>query len=144
MQTRRMLSVVAAALVAAALTAPGARADGFKVVVHPDNPLESLSRDDLKAVFLKTRSKIDGRKVVPVDQSASSEVRRVFTKMIHDWTMDAVMAYWQQQIFSGRGVPPPVKDGDQAVIDFVQANPEAIGYVDTLTDVGNLTVVRVE
>ena len=43
--------------------------------------------------------------------------------------MSAVANYWQRQIFSGRGTPPPIKESDAEVIAFVAANPGAIGYV---------------
>lgn len=143
MHIRRTL-IALVAVAAAALMAPGARADGFKIIVHPDNPVESLSREDLSAIFLKTRLELeDGRKLVPVDQSASSDVRGTFTRMIHRRAMDAVMAYWQQQIFAGRGVPPPVKDGDAAVLEFVRSNPDAIGYIDTLAPADGVSIVRV-
>jgi hypothetical protein len=32
-------------------------------------------------------------------------------------------------MFSGREVPPPVRDSDTAVIEYVRANSGAIGYI---------------
>jgi hypothetical protein len=39
-----------------------------------------------------------------------------------------VLAYWQQQIYAGRAVPPPEKRID-AVVAFVGSHEGAIGYV---------------
>ncbi len=36
---------------------------------------------------------------------------------------------WQQRIFSGRASQPILLDSDQAVVDYVRANPGAIGYI---------------
>jgi hypothetical protein len=40
-----------------------------------------------------------------------------------------VRSYWQQRIFSGRDVPPPELDSDDAVIGFVSKYAGAVGYV---------------
>jgi protein TonB len=43
--------------------------------------------------------------------------------------VDAVAAYWRQQAFAGRAVPPVVRQTAAEVTAFVAANPLAIGYV---------------
>jgi hypothetical protein len=55
----------------------------------------------------------------------------------------AVRSYWQQQIFSGRGIPPPELDGDQAVVKFVLQNEGAIGYVSGNAELGAAKVLAV-
>jgi hypothetical protein len=45
----------------------------------------------------------------------------------------AVRSYWQQRIFSGRDVPPPELDSDEAVVAFVARSPGGIGYVSAAT-----------
>jgi ABC-type phosphate transport system substrate-binding protein len=47
-----------------------------------------------------------------------------------------VKSYWQQQIFSGRDVPPPEKQTENDVVAFVRSNPGAIGYVSKGVDIG--------
>jgi ABC-type phosphate transport system substrate-binding protein len=37
--------------------------------------------------------------------------------------------YWQQSLFSGRGVPPIEQPSDEQVLSFVAQNQNAIGYV---------------
>ena len=41
----------------------------------------------------------------------------------------AVKSYWQQMVFSGRGVPPPELDTEAQVVSFVLRNPGSVGYV---------------
>ena len=99
-------------------------------------------------MFLKnvTRWK-DGKEIAPVDQSGRSEVRTEFTKDVLEKAgmsrISAVESYWQQQIYSGRGVPPPVKAGDAEVVAFVAANPGSIGYVSATADTTGVKVVEV-
>ena len=102
----------------------------YQVIVNAANPATELARTDVSRWFLKQSTKWpDGKVVVPLDQSARSEVRAAFSQGIHKLPLQAIESYWQKQIFSGRTVPPFVKVGDADVMAWVAANSAAIGYV---------------
>jgi ABC-type phosphate transport system substrate-binding protein len=106
------------------------RANEFVVVVNVANPLTSIARDQLSRIFLKRVAKWpDGKPAEPVDLSPNDRLRVAFTKSVHGKSVGAVRAFWQQQIFSGRDVPPPEKASVAEVIDFVGTHPGAVGYV---------------
>jgi ABC-type phosphate transport system substrate-binding protein len=112
-------------------------AEPYKIVVHSANPATTLGRDELARLFLKkTTTWPSGRMVAPVDQAKDSATRREFSRAVLGKDADAVASYWQQAIFSGRGVPPPEKGSDAAVVGFVGANPDAIGYVSAGAELG--------
>lgn len=109
----------------------------FVVVVNAENPAISLSVVEVSRLFLKKTSQWKGGgEALPVDQSVESPVREAFTKRIHRRGIDAVKAFWQQRIFSGRDVPPPVLGSDQDVLAFVEKNKWAVGYVAAGTGLG--------
>ncbi len=137
MNFRITIAVTFFALVATAF--PAAAADpGFKIVVNASNTTTSITKEQLSRCFMKqTNTWINGATVTPVDQSATSPVRVEFSTAIHDRDVNAVKSYWQRQIFSGRGVPPPEKATDQEVLAFVRANPGAVGYVSSGTSIGD-------
>src|SRR5882724_5360460 len=114
---------VSCAAMSALLVGARARADEsgpFRIVVHPDNPTSSLGREFLLDAFLKTITRWeDGEGIRAVDLRADSQVRRAFTENILKRSVTAVRSYWQQRIFSGRDVPPPELDSDDAVVDYV-------------------------
>jgi ABC-type phosphate transport system substrate-binding protein len=121
-------------LVVAVLLAASPLPEGFKVVVHPGIAGQKIKRKDLAAVYLKTVTRwSDGRTAMPVDQPASSEVRKRFSEQILGLTVVLASQYWLKQMTSGvRGasrMPPPVKDSDAAVVAYVKSNPGAVGYV---------------
>ena len=125
--------------------ASGFGAGGFKVVVHPSNPAAAISRDQLAHIFLKkSTSWPGGKRAVPVDQAEGSAVRIAFSKEVLQKSVSEVKAYWQQQIFSGRSVPPAEKASDGQVLSFVAGNELAVGYVTDGADTGNVKVLRVE
>ncbi len=102
---------------------------GFRVVVHAENPTPSLSRERVSKMFLKGLARWEsGERVTPVDQ-LHGRVRASFTVAVMGRSTAAIRSFWQRQIFSGKGAPPPELDGDRAVLEFVSANLGGIGYV---------------
>jgi ABC-type phosphate transport system substrate-binding protein len=125
---KRIVLLVAALLTFAA--ASEVQAQEFVVIVNPANPVSALTRDEVSKLFLKrTTSWSAGGQVAVVDLAKSSKVREAFSQAVHKRAASAVDSYWQQQVFSGKDVPPPEKGTDADVIAFVKSNPGAIGYV---------------
>lgn len=106
----------------------------YKIVVHASNPVHALKKDQVSKLFLKKVTEWDGgQTVAAVDLTESSALREHFSKSVIGKPVAAVKAYWQQQIFSGRDVPPPEKTSDSQVLAYVRSNPNAIGYVSAAT-----------
>lgn len=123
-----------------------AQSASFRVVVNGENPVESMTRQEVSQLFLKqvTRWK-GGGKVEPIDQAKSSQVRKDFTAIIHGEDVEGIESYWMKRIFSGRGTPPSEAAGDGEVLDFVRARTGAIGYVAAGTPLGEgVRELRVE
>ena len=138
---RRILFIGAMVVLAAADI--WAQGGGYKIVVNPSNPLTSISRDDVSRIFLKKSTKFpDGRGASPVDLPVNSPVRDSFSKSVHGKPASAVDAYWQQQIFSGRDIPPAQKS-EAAALSFVRSNENGIAYVSAGADSGGLKVITV-
>jgi len=142
------LPLLASAVVAlGALLAPAAATaqSGFRVIVHPDNPVEAMTATELSRLFLKkVTTWPHGERVEPVDQSDSSGVRAAFSQAIHDREVAAIKAYWNKIIFSGRGIPPPELAGDREVLEFVRSHPDSIGYVSPRTSTSRVKVLRIQ
>ena len=137
----RITYIVAFALLASANV--WAQGGGYKIVVNPSNPVTTMSRDDVSRIFLKKSTKFpDGHGASPVDLSVNSPIRESFSKNIHGKPASAVDAYWQQQIFSGRDIPPAQKS-ESAALNFVRSNENGIAYVPAGTDTGGVKVITV-
>lgn len=127
-----------------AASAGAARAEGFAVIVHRSNPVDSLRANYVSQLFLDKISRWEnGEKVKPVDQSPRSATRAAFSLNIHGRPVRAIQSYWQQQIFTGRGLPPAELDSDADVLNFVRSNPGAIGYVSTDATLDGVKVVEI-
>ena len=137
--------LLALAVVLAAVATPRAVfGQAFKVIVNSGNATEELSADQASKIFLKQAKFPSGAAATPVDQPKSAATRGEFTKTVHGKTVAAIESYWQQQIFSGKDVPPAAKPTDADVVAFVKATPGAIGYVSASADVGGVKVVAIK
>ena len=115
-----------------------------KIIVHSTNPASSISRGDLSKIFLKKKTKwSDGRSANPVDLLEGSGTRASFSREVHNKSVDAIKAYWQHMVFTGRAVPPPLRVTVEEIVDYVQSNPGAVGYVPSDASVGNCKVLSV-
>lgn len=127
-------------VLAASLLVAGGRtawAQDYVVVVNAANPAASVSRSEAANLFLKKAARWShGAAAQPVDLQKSSAVRDAFSRAVLGKPASAIVSFWQQQIFSGRDVPPPEKASDAEVLAHVRANPGAVGYVSAGTDLG--------
>jgi ABC-type phosphate transport system substrate-binding protein len=117
----------------------------FRVIVDPENSTTLATRELLAEAFLKTSTRWpDGESIRPVDQRSDTPIRKAFSESILKRTIGAVRSYWQQRIFSGRDVPPPELDSDDAVVRYVSEHRGAVGYVSVSTKTGETRVVTVK
>jgi ABC-type phosphate transport system substrate-binding protein len=113
-----------------AFGAAGEPPSGFRLIVHPDVVIPALERGFVADVFLKKATRWpDNSPIFAVDLRFGSSVRQSFSERVLLRSASAVRSYWQQRIFTGRGVPPPELDSDEAVIRYVQSRRGAVGYV---------------
>jgi ABC-type phosphate transport system substrate-binding protein len=125
-----------------AVTAAASEPPTFVVIVNAANAA-TLTRDEIANVFLKriTRWPGGGGPVAVVDAVPGSPVREDFSRTVLHRGTPAVEAYWQQQIFSGRDVPPVQKDSDAEIVAFVRKNRGGIGYVAAGTSLDGVRAV---
>lgn len=100
------------------------------VIVNPSNA-STVDADTIKKIYLgKSKSFSNGDKVNPINQDGTS-VADEFNDKVVGKSSSQLNAYWSKLVFTGKGTPPEKLTTDQAVIDFVAANNDAIGYVDS-------------
>lgn len=140
-----LASLAALALLAALVAAPTQAApSAYRVIVNQATAVTALDRKFLTDIFLKKTTRWPtGELIRPVDLGPDSAVRRRFTEDVMNRSVAAVKSYWQQLVFSGRGVPPPELDSDDAIVGYVLRNRGAIGYVSGTANLRGAKVVQV-
>ena len=119
--------------------------DEYQVIVHPDNTVNELDRSFLRDAYLKKVSTwSSGETLRPVDLVKKFPARETFARQILKKSLAQLKQYWNQQIFSGKGVPPPEVASEAAMIAYVLANKGAIGYLPAGAAPGRAKVVKVK
>lgn len=138
MKRRRMpLSLSGIVLVVLAIVYPDhappveAASDPIVVIVNVANPVENLSMNDLKKLFMSDRSKWEtGKTVAPVMIGAGAPERKAFLKIVCGMNDAEFNKYFMQAAFTGKPATPPREvSNTQAVKSVVAGSPGAIGFV---------------
>jgi ABC-type phosphate transport system substrate-binding protein len=132
-----------ALIVFAALASPSAASDGrVSVIVHPSRA-GAITARDVRAIYLKQKLFWDdGAAIVAINREAGSVSRELFSAKVFGQSSRELAAYWNQRYFEAGEFPPATLASDDAVLRFVAANPNAIGYVVT-EEVGSSVSVAI-
>jgi len=119
--------LIAAAL--CSLAAVSVRAAEIKVIANSSVGASSVSADELKGVFLATRTSLsDGSHVEPVLEKGGP-VHEAFVKEYLGKTDAALETYYRSLVFTGKGSMPKALADDADVVAYVAKTKGAIGYV---------------
>lgn len=88
-----------------------------------------LSQSEVRAIFLKKMSMIQGKKVIPLNLSAHNPLRTHFENDILQMSFSRLKSYWSKQHYLGHRPPISLKS-QEAVIAFVKKVDGAIGYIE--------------
>jgi ABC-type phosphate transport system substrate-binding protein len=116
-----------------------------RVIVNAKNHVTRLDRRFVSEAFLKKRTHWDEDLAIqPVDLGQRSAERDKFSRDVLERDVASVRRYWAQQVFSGRGVPPPEVSNDADVVKYVASHPGGIGYVAAGVELSGVKIVEVE
>jgi len=105
------------------------RAADLKVIANPSVSASSVSADELKGVFLATKTSLsDGSHVEPVLEKGGP-VHEAFVKQYLGKTDAALQTYYRSLVFTGKASMPKTLDADAEVVAYVAKTKGAIGYV---------------
>ncbi|HYD52462.1 MAG TPA: hypothetical protein VEA99_07535 [Gemmatimonadaceae bacterium] len=140
------LAVLACALLAAAGPTRATPLPAFRVVVHVDNPVASVTRSELARIFLKKRRTWPGGlHALVIERPESLPLRHAFSAGVLGRDVQAVNTYWQAQVLTGRASAPVEKETDLEAMTVVAAHRGAVTYVGAETPlVAGVKLLRVE
>ena len=99
------------------------------VVAHKKSKIESLSKNDVTALFLgKKRILPNGELALIIDRGGSSSARSDFFFLLNNMSLSRVNAYWSRLTFSGRMIPPTVIEMDDDMFQLLSEHNNAISY----------------
>jgi len=130
-------------LVVAFVAATAAAAD-IKVIANSSVKADSVSGEELKNVFLATKTSLsDGSHVEPVLQKGGA-AHETFLKEHVGKTDSALMTYYRSLVFTGKASMPKTLGSDAEVVEYVAKTKGAIGYVGADAAVAGVKTLEVK
>jgi hypothetical protein len=140
MRTPYLLFVVALLCLAAF---PALAAD-VKIIANSGVSASTISADDLKGIFLATKSALaDGARVEPV-LAKSGAAHEAFVKQYLGKTDAALQTYYRSLVFSGKGSMPKELASDAEMVAYVAKTKGAIGYVSSGASTAGVKVLEIQ
>jgi ABC-type phosphate transport system substrate-binding protein len=134
-----LLTTLTIGFVAATLSA----AD-FKVIANSSVNTSSVSADELKGVFLATKSSLgDGSHVEPVLEKGGP-AHEAFVKEYLGKTDAALQTYYRSLVFTGKASMPKTLGADAEVVAYVAKTKGAIGYVGPAASTAGVKTLEVK
>jgi ABC-type phosphate transport system substrate-binding protein len=99
-----------------------------KVIANPSISASEISTDDLKAVFLGTKTSVADSQVAPVLAKAG-RAHEVVLKEYLGKSDATLMTYYRGLVFTGKASMPKVCDSDADIVAYVAKTKGAVGYV---------------
>jgi ABC-type phosphate transport system substrate-binding protein len=133
--------VAAAVILGAAVNAPAA---DLKLIANPSVKASEVSADELKGVFLLTKSSLsDGSHVEPVLEKAGS-AHETFVREYLGKTDAALQTYYRSLVFTGKASMPKTLASDAEVAAYVAKTKGAIGYVSSAAGAAGVKTIEVK
>jgi len=97
-------------------------------VIISNSSLKNLTKQQIKAIYLKKTTHINGITLVPINLEYNNVLREKFNKEILHMSTEQLKKYWAQQYLLG--IQPPISMKSQKSIKaFVKKVDGAIGYI---------------
>ncbi len=98
------------------------------IIANKSIPVNSVSKRDIKLIYLKKKLFIKYIRVIPVNLHPFNPLREKFNKYVLEMDEEQLALYWNEMYFKGVD-PPIVLKSQKAVVRFVSKVEGAIGYI---------------
>jgi len=110
------------------------------IIANKNFPQKSLTKKEIKAIYLDKKHYIKGKKLLPLNLSHDNPLRREFEKNILQKSRSYLQKYWLKAHYKGHR-PPKVLKSKASVISFVKKLENTIGYVDI--NISNIKEIKI-
>lgn len=121
-----------------------ALAADVKVIANPSVKASAISSEEIKGVFLETKTSLsDGSRVQPA-LLKSGAAHEAFVRQYVGKTEVALETYYRSLVFTGRGLIPTALASDAEMVSYVAKTKGAVGYVSVGATVAGVKTLEVK
>ncbi len=118
--------IIAAALLALSTLC---LAGNWELIVNKTNPVENISAEDLKRIYLGEKISWPSGKRIKVASIKKGDACKEFLDEIVKLSPMRFSRHWQKIVFTGNGTPIKLFKTDAQVKAFIRDNPTAVGCI---------------
>ena len=101
----------------------------YILVVHRENPVQRLSPQEVRDIFLGKKSKWGNDAPITLVMNTNEEIHEQFTRTILQKSPIQLSVYWKKILYSGVGMLPLAVKDDEAAKSYVGFHKNAISYI---------------
>ncbi|WP_373030886.1 hypothetical protein [Sulfurovum sp.] len=103
-------------------------AEKFVVITHPNNPIDTLTKSQLRMIYLKKSRFWGDTKLVALNLPPTSNLRLTFENEVLKMSYNELDNYWVREHYKGHR-PPYRVESVESMLLFVKKVEGAIGYI---------------
>jgi ABC-type phosphate transport system substrate-binding protein len=140
----RHLQFIMVTVAACMVAGQAVRGADLKIIANPSVGASSVSADELKGVFLATKTTLsDGGHVEPVLEKGGP-VHEAFVKEYLGKSDAALQTYYRSLVFAGKASMPKMLGAEAEVVAYVAKTKGAIGYVSAAASTAGVKTLEVK
>jgi len=112
------------------------------VIVNKGVVASSISKDDLKRVYLGKKTRWDNGDKINFCLIKTGLLKTFVSDYVGS-SVSHYFKYWKKQVFTGKGHMPPFYGKDDDVVKFVAGTKGAIGFVPAGSNTDSVKVITV-
>ncbi len=116
---------------------------GIIFICHPSVPILSLSKSDIKNIFLGRKIKWNNNDDITFVILKDSNIHRYFTQTYCEKKSFQFRNYWRRQVFTGLGRIPKSFTNENKLIDYISNTKGAIGYISLQTPPKSVRIITI-
>ncbi|MFK5938460.1 MAG: hypothetical protein QM497_08705 [Sulfurimonas sp.] len=113
-------------------------ADEYALISNKD--ITHLSKNQIKAIYLKKLTMINGQTIIPINLDARDPLREKFNQNLLHMSFERLKSYWTQEHYLGRRPPLSLKS-QKSVKKFIKNVDGSIGYINMKNIDKNVTIL---
>jgi len=113
-------------------------ADEYALISNKD--ITHLSTNQIKAIYLKKLTMINGQVIIPINLDARDQLRQKFSQNLLHMSFERLKSYWTQEHYLGHRPPLSLKS-QESVKKFIKNVDGSIGYINMKNIDKNITIL---
>ncbi len=112
------------------------------IVASKESPFSTMSKAELKKLYIGKQTTIQNSFTHPTLQK-SKPIHKKFLKLFLKMNARQFARTWQKLVFTGKAQMPKKLNSDKELLEYLNKNSDAIGYMDKTNITSAVKIIKV-